>query len=54
MTETYVQLTPDGRILIWQNRQPIIELLTAAETQELIAAIQERLDAQREIEKGVQ
>lgn len=53
MTNTLVQLTPDGRILIWQNTKQMMELLTAAETQEFIAALQERLDVQREIEKGV-
>lgn len=53
MTDTFVQLTPDGRILIWQNTKQMMELLTAAETQEFIDALQERLDVQREIERGV-
>lgn len=53
MAKTFVQLTPDGRILIWQNTRELMELLTAAETQEFIDALQERLDVQVQIEKGV-
>lgn len=51
MTNTLVQLTPDGRILIWQNTKQMMELLTAAETQEFIAALQERVDEERRLAK---
>lgn len=49
MTTTRIEVTLDGRILIWQNRN-LIELVALSESRDLFASLTEAIELQRQIQ----